>query len=356
MNNPVSVLIIEDSALMRRELSRIIDSDPGCQVVGSAVDGEEGLAKIPLLDPDVVTLDINLPGMDGLTCLQHIMLSTPRPCILISAYTGNDSLETFEALELGAIDFVLKPSGEISRDIGQKAGEICRKIKAATRANLGTIRPLTAGSTVAPKAVWPHRPEEPSAVVVIGVSTGGPRTLMQIIPLLPEKIGAPMIIVQHMPPKFTASFASRLDQYSRIQVKEAEANEPFINDIVYVAPGGYNLTLTRTARGIHTRLTRPPDGQIATPSVDKTLASAIDVFDRKTVGVILTGMGNDGLDGMRRLNVLGGETIAESEETAVIYGMPKEVIDKKAAGKIVPSHEMADAIRLSIKKALKGSP
>jgi len=347
-------MIIEDSALMRRELIRIIDSDQGCQVVGSAVDAEEGLDKISRFNPDVVTLDINLPGMDGLTCLQHIMLTLPRPCIVISAYTGDDSLETFEALELGAIDFVQKPSGEISRDIERKAGEICRKIKAAAIANLGTIKPHQTGAAVTKSQAWPGSKEVPTGIVVIGVSTGGPRTLMQIIPLLPEKIGVPVIIAQHMPPKFTASFANRLDQYSQITVKEAEDNESVLNNVVYVAPGGYNLKIVKKGQGVYTNLQTPPEGQITTPSVEETLASALDVFAQKTVGVILTGMGNDGLNGMIRLAELGGETIAESKDTAVIYGMPKEVVDKKAAKKTVPSNEMARAILVSIKKALKG--
>jgi len=353
MNKPVSVFIIEDSALMRRELIRIIDSDPGCRVVGSAVDGEAGLKKIQPLDPDVVTLDINLPGMDGLTCLQHIMLTAPRPCVLISAYTANDSVETFEALELGAIDFVQKPSGEISRDIGKVAEVICMKIKAAARANLATIRPHAPQKQVAKPSAWPHSEDVPIAAVVIGVSAGGPRTLMQIIPFLPSEIGIPIIIAQHMPPKFTTSFANRLNQHSVTYVKEAEDNEPILNNVVYVAPGGFNLTMTREHGGIYSRLTTPPEGQIVTPSVEVMLGSAIDVFGKKTVGVILTGMGNDGLNGMRRLFDIGGETIAESKETAVIYGMPKEVIDKKVARRVVGSDGMAEAILASAKKILK---
>jgi len=352
MSKRVTVFIIDDSALMRRELKRIIDSDPDCRVVGSAVDGEEALEKIQSLNPDVVTLDINLPGMDGLTCLQHIMLTSPRPCVMISAYTGNDAVETFEALELGAIDFVQKPSGEISRDINRVANEICRKIKTAAVANLGVIRPQTSEALVTKKADMSG--DIPKAVVVIGVSTGGPRTLMQIIPFLPEDIGVPVVIVQHMPPKFTASFANRLDQHSRMAVKEAEDKEPILDNVVYVAPGGFNLTLTKDNRGVYALLTRPPEGQIVTPSVEETLRTAIDVFDEKIVGVILTGMGNDGMVGMQRLFEIGGETIAESEETAVIYGMPKEVIKKGAAKQIVPSHDMDKAIVASVKKVTRG--
>lgn len=356
MNKRVTVFIVDDSALMRRELKRIIDSDPDCRVVGSAADGEEALEKIQSLNPDVVTLDINLPGMDGLTCLQHIMLTSPRSCVMISAYTGNDAVETFEALELGAIDFVQKPSGEISRDINRVANEVCRKIKTAAVANLEVIRPQTAGALVTKIADTSHLEKIPKAAVVIGVSTGGPRTLMQIIPFLPEDIGVPVVIVQHMPPKFTASFANRLDQHSRMYVKEAEDKEPILDNVVYVAPGGFNLTLTKDHRGVYALLTRPPEGQIVTPLVEETLRTAIDVFGEKIVGVILTGMGNDGMLGMQRLFDIGGETIAESEETAVIYGMPREVIKKGAAKKIVPSHGMDAAIVASVKKilALKG--
>ena len=350
MNKVITVLIIEDSALMRRELTRIIDSDPGCRVVGSAVNGEEGIEKTRSLNPDVVTIDVNLPGMDGLTCLQHIMLTSPKPCVVISAYTGNDSVETFEALELGAIDFMQKPSGEISRDISRVAHEICRKIKAAAIANLGVILPQTAGIPVTKTTDTFHLGDRPRAAVVIGVSTGGPRTLMQIIPSLPTDIGVPIVIVQHMPPKFTTSFACRLDQYSQMPVKEAEDKEPVLKNVVYVAPGGFNLMLIGDRLGVYALLARPPKGQIVTPSVEETLRTAIDVFGEKMVGVILTGMGNDGILGMQRLFEIGGETIAESEETAVIYGMPMDVIEKRAAKKIVPSHFMGKAIVASVKR------
>jgi len=354
MKNVIDVLIIEDSALMRRELAKILESDPAIRVIGSAMDGNQGLEKIQSLNPDVVTLDINLPGMDGLTCLQYIMLTSPRPCVIISAYTGVDSVETFEALELGAIDFVKKPSGEISRDIKAIAPAICAKIKAASMANLGVIQPQAAGDVISRTGITAHPDAIPDAAVVIGVSTGGPRTLMQIIPSLPARMGVPVIIVQHMPPKYTESFANRLDQHCRMPVKEARDNEPMVNNTVYVAPGGFNLTFTRELRGIYTRVTLPTRNQIIAPSVDVTLNSVIDLFGNRVVGVILTGMGNDGLAGIRRLYESGGKTLAESRETAVIYGMPREVIDNNVISQIVPSHAMAAAIGASVKKISRG--
>ena len=354
MKRPISVFIIEDSALMRRELTRIIESDPGCRVAGSAPDSQEGLEKIARLNPDVVTLDINLPDMDGLTTLQHIMLISPKPCVMISAYTGANSIETFEALELGAIDFVKKPSGEISRNIDTAAAEICRKIKAAAAANLGVIQPRKkemAGSKAVP---GPHAQKVPAAAVVIGVSTGGPRTLMQIIPNLDERLGVPVIIVQHMPPKFTRSFAERMNKHSRLPVKEAREGEPVLNNTVYVAPGGFNLTLQKEHRRIVVRLASPPGDQFITPLIETTMDSMIPLFGKNLVGVILTGMGNDGLTGMTRLYEMGGETLAESRETAVIFGMPKEVIDAGVIKKTVPSHDMAAAIQASVTKIFRG--
>ncbi len=344
MNSIITVLIIEDSALMRRELSRIINSDPQCQVVGMADSAEQGLEKVKQLKPDVVTLDINLPGMDGLTCLQYIMLESPRPCVIISAYTGADSVETFEALELGAVDFIQKPSGEISRDIGNITNQLTRRIKAASKANLRVMTRQQPRPLSNKKPTAPYSEQLPDMAVVIGVSTGGPRTLMRIIPALPADIGVPILIIQHMPAHFTGSFARRLNDYSALPVTEAQHGQSLANNMAYVAPGGYNLTAARRAGGIYLQCQEPLPDQVIVPSVDLTLKTAIDVWGRRLVGVILTGMGNDGQVGMQRLDALGGQTLAESEETAIIYGMPKAVVDCGAARQVVPSHRMAEAI------------
>ena len=345
MGKKITVLIIEDSALMRRELTKIIDSDQKLRVIGTARDGAEGLEMSKTMEPDVVTIDFNLPGMDGITCLQHIMIETPRPCIMISAYTGKYSIETFEALELGAVDFVEKPSGEMSRDIGVRADDIIRKIKGAAFVNLSVMtrhKPLPAIDTI--QKELPPDERHPDKVVVVGVSTGGPRTLKQIIPFLPSNLNSPVLVIQHMPQKFTNQFAQRLDNHSLLAVKEAQNGEPLRNNIVYVAPGGSHLFLNGNEGGISIGLNKPSRNDVLIPSVEKALDSAIDIFGDRVIGVILTGMGDDGAKAMERLFELGGETIAESEETAILYGMPREVISRGAARSVVRAGDIAERI------------
>ena len=347
----ITVLIIEDSAFMRRELTKIINSDRDLRVIGAAGNGIEGLEMAKVLKPDVVTLDVNLPGMDGITCLQHIMIETPRPCIMISAYTGKDSVESFEALELGAVDFVEKPSGEISRDINRRARDIISKIKEAVYVNLAVMtRQETVPFVAKKEAAFPPAEKAPRKVVVIGVSTGGPRTLMQIIPFLPADLNAPVLLIQHMPKKFTPGFAERLNNHSLLMVREAQNGEPLRENVVYVAPGDTNLFLMRNHGSVYIGLARPAKDDLIVPSVGKAMTSAIDIFGRQAIGVILTGMGDDGAKAMERLNALGGVTIAESEETAVIYGMPKEVIERGAARIVAPAGEIADRIVKAVKR------
>jgi two-component system chemotaxis response regulator CheB len=346
----ISVLIIDDSALMRRTLKKIIESQPGLKVAGAAGDGIEGLKLVKTLQPDVVTIDVNLPGMDGLTCLQHIMIECPRPCIMISAYTGEFSSETFEALELGAVDFVEKPSGEMSRDLSKKASEIASKIRAAYNSNLLALHIRKPDFKRAKKI---PRPEgvcrDAQKIVVVGVSTGGPRTLMDIIPSLPDDLDAPVVIVQHMPKKFTGSFAERLNRYSAMEVKEASDGEPLKSGVAYVAPGDSHLLFTVKSGRVYTALQKPGPDEVLVPSVDKTLFSAMAIFGNRTVGVILTGMGADGCEAMTQLHQMGGFTIAESKESAIIFGMPAAVIERGAARVIAPASKIAETIVKALK-------
>lgn len=351
MAQPIRVLIIEDSALMRRELTRLINAHADLTVVGAAMDAEDGLAMITALDPDVVTIDVNLPGMDGIACLQYIMISSPRPCVMISGYTRRDSLEAFEALELGAVDFVEKPSGEISRNIISRKNAITSTIYRAASANiLALSRTAPVQHTPPPGPVQKTTLSAPPAcVVVIGVSTGGPRTLMAILPELPVDFPAPILLIQHMPARFTGGFARRLDLYSKVEVKEARHGETLRNGVVYVAPGERNLKLCSFREKTCIDIAMPEADDIFVPSVEKTMHSAIDIFKARTIGVILTGMGDDGVHAMARLHGIGGVTIAESEESAVIYGMPRAVIDRGAAGTILPARNIAHAIEGALK-------
>ena len=318
--------------------------------MGAARDGEEGLEMARNLAPDVVTLDVHLPGMDGITCLQHIMIETPRPCLMISAHTGANSVETFEALELGAVDFVEKPSGEISRDIQTRGREINRKIKEVVYANLAVMTRQQLPPVAAKKpGARPAAGKVPDRVVVIGVSTGGPRTLMQIIPSLRPDLNAPVLVIQHMPRRFTRSMAERLNQFSLLPVKEAQNGEALRDNVVYVAPGDTHLLLTGTPEGVFATLAQPAKDDPIAPSVDRAMRSAIDLFGKQVVGVILTGMGDDGAGAMERLYELGGATIAESEETAVIFGMPAEVIARGAAQSVAPAGQIAACIAKAVK-------
>ena len=352
MRKTITVLIIDDSALMRRELTRIINSHDDLMVVGAAMDAEDGLSMIAELDPDVVTIDVNLPGMDGIACLQHIMITSPRPCVMISGHTRKDSLEAFEALELGAVDFIEKPSGEISRNIMEAKETITRTICRAASANLLALSRTTpvratkaSPAPMSPRDIPRAPARAPERIVVIGVSTGGPRTLMAIIPRLPLDLQAPVLLIQHMPARFTGGFAKRLNQYSKLPVKEARHGDELQNGMVYVAPGERNLLLRSHRGAVTLEIVLPEKGDLFVPSVEKSLNSAIDIFKHRTVGVILTGMGDDGVHAMARLHASGGDTIAESEESAVIYGMPRAVIDRGVATTIVPAQEVADAIQ-----------
>ena len=289
--------------------------------------------------------------MDGLTCLQYIMLEAPRPCLIISAHTGEDSIQAFEALELGAVDFVEKPSGEISRDIEKRSREITGKIKDAIYVNLSV---MTRQETMLVDKKHRERPahsdEIPDKVVVMGSSTGGPRTLMRIIPALPGDLNAPVIVVQHMPGHFTGKFAERMNDHSLIAVKEARNGDPLQKGVVYVAPGDFNMYLARDNGRIVIVLSTPSKNDLVFPSIEKAMESAIEIFGERTIGVILTGMADDGVNGMERLYKLGGETIAESEETAVIYGMPKVVIERGAAKIVAPAYKIGESIIESVSK------
>ncbi|MBN1916572.1 MAG: chemotaxis response regulator protein-glutamate methylesterase [Verrucomicrobia bacterium] len=351
MGDPVRVLIVDDSSFMRKALSRLLSSDPAIEVIGTAPDGRFALRKIEQLRPDVVTLDVEMPGMDGITTLREIMRNQPVPVLMVSSLTQAGAAVTISALSLGAVDFVPKPSGQISLDIENARAEIIAKVKAVAKADLknlakGRIRAAAqVPKPVAVTAGWPTasvRPTGPvNRAVAIGVSTGGPQTLMGIVPRLPADLRAPVMIVQHMPEGFTRTFAERLDQSSALTVKEAEDGDHVSNGCAYLAPGGSHMTVTRE-RVI--RISKEPYGTLHKPSVDVMMESVIDVFGSHAVGVLLTGMGKDGAESMAKLRRLGGRTIAESEETAVVYGMPREAVQLGGVEFVLPADRVADQL------------
>jgi two-component system chemotaxis response regulator CheB len=354
----IRVLIVDDSALMRRALKEIIMTDTSLEVVGTARDGQDAIEKVHDLNPDVVTMDINMPVMDGLTSMQHILSDYPEmPVLMVSSITEEGALTTFEALELGAFDYVSKPSGTVSSNIHIVGREIIQKIKLAYKSvNKKSIRDrIQRRSSVAPtkkftsvNKVATTRNKELLKVVVIGISTGGPGTLMEVLPILPQDLKAAVIIIQHMPPSFTATFAKRLDGACRIPIKEADAGDVLQNGRGYLAPGGYQLVLRREGDTI--RLPSSPK-TIFMPSVNVTMESVLDTYGGKNVvGVLMTGMGDDGADAMVKIRKAGGITIAEDESTAVVFGMPREAIERGGAEIVVPSYKIADAIIKAVKR------
>jgi len=322
----IKVLIVDDSSFMRQELTRIIASDPEIEVVGTAFDGVQAIKKAEQLKPDVITLDIEMPQMDGLTALKHIMISNPTPVVVISSVTQRGAEQTFEALRLGAVEIIAKPSGTISLNIKQQSNIIIAKIKAASKVDCTKfkksdyIKPV-----VEKKSVFiPTQKNKCSHIVAIGVSTGGPNTLLNIIPKLPADLPACILIVQHMPPVFTKSFAERLDNVSNLYVKEAE-NEDYLTDgTVYVAPGGFHMSVTKRKKIM---IGKEPEDTLHRPAVDVMMNSIADIFSDNVTGVILTGMGKDGAQGLKKLHDKGAKTIAESQKTAVVYGMPREAYE-----------------------------
>jgi two-component system chemotaxis response regulator CheB len=348
---PIRVVLADDSALMRKKLREILEADPCIRVVASARDGESAVAAVREHNPDVVTLDINMPQMDGVTALQTIMHESPRPVLMISSLTQEGALTTYECLELGAVDVIPKLGGTISSEIERQSREIVAKVKSAAEARVkrpGSRLGAAAGGprkapTAPAAAPAPAPPGRADRVVAIGVSTGGPKTLQEVVPLFPPELPAAVVIVQHMPESFTASFAKSLGRTCQVPVKEAEAGDVLQNGHVYVARGGKHLVFAdrRPGGGVMVRYTTQPADTLHTPSVDVMMHSAVDVFGPRIVGVLLTGMGCDGADGMVAIRTAGGETIAEAESTCVVYGMPAVAAERGGAAHVLPCHEVA---------------
>lgn len=358
MTDRIRVLIVDDSALMRKALKEIIMTDPSLEVVGTARDGLDAIDKVRELNPDVVTMDINMPVMDGLTSMQHILSDYPElPILMVSSLTADGALTTFEALELGAFDYVGKPSGTVSSNLHIVGREIIQKVKLAYKdVNKKSIRNrLERRNSMTPvKILQPikkpifYKSNELSKIVVIGISTGGPGTLMEVLPMLPSDLRAAVIIIQHMPPSFTSSFAKRLDNACNIVVKEADAGDVLQNGRGYLGRGGYHLVVRGEGHTI--RLSSTPK-TVFMPSVNVTMGSVLESCGgENAVGVLMTGMGDDGADGMVKIRKAGGFTIAEDESTAVVFGMPREAIERGGAEIVLPSHKIADAIIKAVRK------
>ncbi|WP_188205825.1 protein-glutamate methylesterase/protein-glutamine glutaminase [Alkalibacillus aidingensis] len=342
------VLIIDDSAFMRKMLTDLIQQDPELDVIGTARNGEEGVKKTLNLQPDVVTLDVEMPVLDGLSALRQIMEQRPTPVVMLSSLTSDGADSTIKALQLGAVDFINKPSGSISLDIDQIATDIRKKVKQAITANFNRydvqkVNPIEVDVRDVQGKLPSFSYDE--TIVAIGVSTGGPKALEQLLTEIPKDFKASLLIVQHMPEKFTKSLANRLNRLSPIHVKEATNGEIVKPGTAYIAPGNYHLTIRKIGRSLalSTEQNEPVRGH--RPSVDVLFESLSTVDAINKVAVVLTGMGSDGTEGAKRLKAQGQTyLIAESQQTALIYGMPKAVIEKVGVNLIVPIDRVAQSL------------
>jgi two-component system, chemotaxis family, protein-glutamate methylesterase/glutaminase len=343
----IRVLVADDSALMRQTLRRIIDAEPGLELAGVARDGEDAVAKARELKPDVVTMDINMPKLDGISALQIIVGEQICPVVMVSSLTQRGAATTFECLELGAFDFVAKPDGTVSSQMGEVARDLIGKVKAAASAGvLDRVRRSRAQRTASREravAVAPREPSSPVAVAM-GVSTGGPATLLNVLPLLPKDLPASVFLVQHMPASFLAAFARRLDENCALKVVGARAGMAVEPGICYVAPGGLHLCPHRKSSGEVVIRTPAQPETLFKPSVNVMMEAVLRTYGEKTVGVLMTGIGDDGASQMVAIRQAGGRTIAESAETAVVYGMPREAVERGGAEVVVPNYEIAGEI------------
>jgi two-component system chemotaxis response regulator CheB len=358
--NLIKVLIIDDSAFMRKSLTLMLESDQEIRVIDTARDGNDGIDKISRLKPDIVTLDIEMPGMDGLTALKVIMEQMPLPVLMVSSLTTEGAQATMQAFDLGAVDFISKDLASISTNIKNIKGELIDKIKQIARSRLiqtrFRMRRLVQSSREKKSQIKPvFKPVSFESVapdfqaVVVGISTGGPEALNKLIPKIPEHFPIGVAIVQHMPPHFTKSLAERLNSISKVSVKEAEQGEVLEPGKVLIAPGGRQMTFNNDGPYVTTIISDEPTHALYRPSADIMMKSAVTSFRGPLLGVIMTGMGKDGVDGLKEIKSKGGYVIAQDEESCVVYGMPQMALE---AG-VVDSMVSLDNISLAFDRLAK---
>lgn len=359
----VKVLVVDDSAFMRKIIGDILESDRELEVVARARNGHEALKMFEEFSPDVVTLDVEMPGMNGIDVLKNLMARRPVPVVMVSGLTKQGADITMQALDCGAVDFVTKPSGTISLDMEKVGGELRRKVLAAAKATIRKPSPqqqIHAAAHLPPRTVAPaqsapsvivpqlqkshsskvsserHEPPKHVELVAIGASTGGPVALQEVITHLPKDFPVPVAVVQHMPAGFTSSFAARLNERSELTVVEAEEGLPIRKGMVVIAPGGYHLLVEKKNNVMVCHLTETPPVRSVRPAADVLFKSVAESVGGSVIVAVLTGMGKDGLDGVRDLRAKGAYVVIESKETCVIYGMPGAIADAGLADEILP--------------------
>jgi two-component system chemotaxis response regulator CheB len=339
---------------MRQTLKRIIAASGDLELVGLARDGEDAITKARELRPDVISMDINMPKLDGITALQTILQERICPVVMVSSLTQKGAATTFECLELGAFDFVAKPDGTVSSNLGAVAEELVFKLKAAARRGIVSRlqRDRERRAPYRPPARATFQAVAGNRAIAIGISTGGPATLQEVLPQMPVDLPASVFLVQHMPPAFIASFAKRLNDNCAMTVVEARSGMPVEQGICYVAPGGKHLCLHSKITGEVVIRTPTTPETLFVPSVGVMMESVLSIYGSDTIGVLMTGIGDDGANQMVAIKQAGGYTIAESEETAVVYGMPREAVERGGACLVAPSHEVAGEILKRIRRTL----
>jgi len=353
----IRALVVDDSALIRKVLSDILNEDPKIRVVGTAVNGKDGLEKVMKLRPDVVLLDNVMPVLDGLKTLARIMKEQPTPVVIVSALGERAEEITLTAFEYGAVDVIEKPSGILSQSMPEMAEEICRKVRAASKANLKNLECMRDSEPSNPekgekKETRIHEKAAPISpirnVLAIGASTGGPRALEKLISSLPAELPAAVLVVQHMPPGFTASLSKRLDAKSALRVKEAQEGDRVEEGTVLIAPGNYHMEIVRNKvnsleeEAVH--LSCGPKELGSRPSVNVLFRSIAPIYGSRVISLILTGMNCDGADGAEEIKKMGGKVIAEARSSCVVYGMPGEIVKRNLADLVLPLDKMAEEI------------
>ncbi|MBS7528418.1 chemotaxis response regulator protein-glutamate methylesterase [Fusibacter paucivorans] len=345
----IKVLVVDDSAFMRKVISDMVLSDPMMEVVATAKNGQDALQKISTYHPDVVTLDIEMPVMDGLSALKEIMNNSPLPVIMLSSLTKKGADETLKALDLGAIDFITKPSSLIKVSTPEVRDELLGKIRAASKVKI--TQPMKR-HTIAERPVTQHLKSTASPkgsthfkkLIAIGTSTGGPRALQEVVPLFPKDIDAGIVMVQHMPPGFTKSLAERLDGMSQIHVKEAEDGDIIRAGCAYLAPGDSHLKVYKQAGQYVIKLDNGERVSGHKPSVDAMMYSIAELNERNIIGVIMTGMGADGANGLKAVKANKAYVIAQDEASCVVFGMPKSTIKLGVVDKVASLSNITNEI------------
>jgi len=367
-NKKFRVLIVDDSAFMRKVLETIINADDQLQVVGQAKDGRECVALAESLKPDVITMDINMPHVDGLQATAQIMTTNPRPIVVVSSESRDGAASTLKALELGAIEFVAKPSSGIDLDMQNVKEELLRKVRMAAKVRVVRIASRLASTVqgtkdgvapaappkAAPRAQQPPPIDQRFPIVVLGASTGGPATVMRLAPGFTRDFPAAVFLVQHMPASFTTQYAAQLAEFTSIRVKEAEPNEPVQPGTLFICPGAQHLRITPTGRIQLDATSGRINGYL--PCIDVTMETAAAYAGAMTIGVVLTGMGNDGAAGAKAIQSAGGLVIAQDEATAVIFGMPAEAIKAANVEHVLALDDIYAAIEKRVISICKATP